>query len=100
MAFGLRNGTATFQHDLDIILSGVPWGIYLVYLGEIVLFSKNTKDFIEHVEHILPLLSNEGVKVRLKKCFFFQQTVAYLGHVIFRGRLVVPQDAKTTQYIR
>ena len=40
MPFGLRNAQATFQRALDIILSGVRWQTSLIYLDDVIVFSK------------------------------------------------------------
>jgi len=40
MPFGLKNAPATFQRALDIILSGVKWQSCLVYLDDVIIYSK------------------------------------------------------------
>ena len=42
MPFGLRNAPTTFQCALDIILSGVRWQSCLIYLDDVILFSRTT----------------------------------------------------------
>ena len=96
MPFGLRNAPATFQRALDIILSGVRWKTCLVYIDDVVIFWKTEEEHSAQVSHVLTLLEEAGVKLKLKKCFFFHQRVEYLGHVITPGRLSVANDAKAT----
>ena len=100
MPFGLRNASATFQRALDIILSGVRWKTCLVYIVDVVIFSKTEEERFTQVSHVLTLLAEAGVKLKLKKCFFFHQRVEYLGHVITPGRLSVANDAKATCAVR
>ena len=100
MPFGLRNAPAIFQRALDIILSGVRWKTCLVYIEDVVIFSKTEKEHFAQVRHVLTLLEEAGVKLKLKKCFFFHQRVEYLGHVITPGRLSVANDAKATCAVR
>lgn len=100
MPFGLRNAPVTFQRALEIILSEVRWRTSLVYLDDIVVFSKNTEYHIGLVDHILRLLSNAGVNLKPKKRVVLQQKVQYLSHVISPSLLGVSQDAKGTQSIR
>ena len=100
MNLGLRNVPATFQRALDIFLSCVRWNTCLVYIDDLVIFSKTEEEHFTQVSHVLDLLEEAGVKLKLKKCFFFRQRVEYLGHVITPGRLSVANDAKATCAVR
>ena len=71
MQFALRNAPATFQRALDVILSGVRWKTCLVYIDDVVIFSNTQEEHFKHVDHVLGLLKEAGVKLKLKKCFFF-----------------------------
>ena len=71
MPFGLRNAPTTFQRALDIILSGVRWKTCLIYIDDVVIFSKTEEEHFAQVIHVLTLLGEAGVKLKLKKCFFF-----------------------------
>ena len=61
LPFGLRNAPATFQRAIDIILSGVKWKTCLVYLDDVIVFSKSKKDHLAHVAEALTLLDNAGL---------------------------------------
>jgi len=89
MPFGLTNAPATFQRALDIILSGVKWQSCLIYLDDVKVYSKTEEEHIGHVDHVLRLLREAGVTLRLPKCRFFRTTVEYLEHEITPGRLGV-----------
>ena len=93
MPFGLKNAPATFQRALDIILSGVRWQACLVYLDDVIVFSKTLGDHIAHLDLVLSLLRHAGVSLKLSKCSFFQTKVDYLGHVIRPGKLSVTATA-------
>ena len=92
MPFGLRNAPATFQRALDIILSGVRWQTCLIYLDDVIVFSKNEEEHVAHVDEVLTLLRSAGVSLKLKKCEFFKPKVDYLGHVITPGKLAVATE--------
>ena len=92
MPFGLRNAPATFQRALDIIISGVRWQTYLIYLDDVIVFSRDTSSQIQHVDQVLALLRNAGVSLKLKKCSFFQPKVNYLGHVITPRKILVAKE--------
>ena len=71
MPFGLTNAPATFQRTLDIHLSQYKWKSCLVYLDDVIIFSRNLDSHISPVEQVLSSLSRAGITVKLKKCEFF-----------------------------
>ena len=89
MPFGLTNAPATFQRALDILLSGVKWQFCLVYLDDVIIFSRNEKEHVHHVDTILAILRQAGVTLKFKKSEFFRKSVDYLGHRIRPGKLEV-----------
>ena len=91
MPFGLRNAPATFQRFVDITLSGLTWKTCLVYLDDIIVFSKTPAEHMAHLDAVLHRLYRAGLTLNLKKCHFFKNTVDYLGHVIRPGQLSVAE---------
>ena len=91
MPFGLRNAPATFQRFVDITLSGLTWKTCLVYLDDIIVFSKTPSEHMAHLDTVLHRLYRAGLTLNLKKCHFFKETVDYLGHVIRPGHLSVAE---------
>jgi len=89
MPFGLCNAPATFQRALDMLLAKVKWVNALVYLDDVIVYSKSVEEHIEHLDHVLELLRGAGATLKLKKCHFFRPSVDYLGHVIRPGQLAV-----------
>ena len=57
MPFGLRNAPATFQRAMDIILSGVRWKSCIVYLDDVIIFSKNDDEHLTHLEEVLQIIT-------------------------------------------
>ena len=92
MPFGLRNAPATFQRSLDLILSGVRFKTCLVYLDDVLIFSRQQEDHIKHVDEVLTLLENAGISLKLRKCQFFRKSLDYLGHVLLPGRIAIAKD--------
>lgn len=91
MPFGLRNAPATFQRALDIVLSGLRWQICLVYLDDVIVYSRTAEEHLGHLDRVLSLLRGAGISLKLPKCHFFQEKVDYLGHVVTPGKLAVAQ---------
>jgi len=71
MPFGLTNAPATFQRALAIILFGVKWQSCLIYLDDVIVYSKTEKEHVGHVDRVLRLLRGAGVTLRLPKCSSF-----------------------------
>jgi len=97
MPFGLCNAPATFQRTMDIVLGQYRWKTCLVYLDDIIIFSKTFEEHLKHVSDILKCLQASGFSLKLSKCSFFQKEVNYLGHVIKPGKLCVA--TKTTEAV-
>lgn len=55
MLFGLCNTSGTFQRPMNVILSSVKWPFDLVFLDNIVIFSKTTERHMEPVQNVLSL---------------------------------------------
>ena len=89
MPFGLRNAPATFQRAMDIILSRVRWKYVLVYLDDIIIFSRDEETHLRHLESVMQILKEAGATLRLSKCEFFKRQVKYLGHIIRPGKLAI-----------
>lgn len=53
MPFGLCNAPSTFQRMMDKVLHGMKWKHILVYLDDILIFSKDWKQHLIHLEEVL-----------------------------------------------
>lgn len=87
--FGLTNAPATFQRTLDIVLSAYKWQTCLVYIDDIIIYSKNDESHFRHLEEVLSTLHRANISLKLEKCEFFTTRVRYLGHIIEPGRLSI-----------
>ena len=82
MPFGLCNAPSTFQRLMQRMFGGQQGQSLLLYLDDIIVFSSSVSEHLQRLEAVLGRLQQEGLKVKLGKCAFFQQQVNYLGHVI------------------
>lgn len=98
LPFGLCNAPATFQRAMDIILAGVKWRVCLVYLDDVIVFSRSAEEHLAHLDQVLTLLKENGVSLKASKCHLFQEEVEYLGHVVRPGRISV--NEKNTKALR
>ena len=79
---GLANSPSVFQRALNFILRKFINIICLIYLDDIVIFSRTIEEHIIHLSQILTCLKIAGLKVKLSKCQFAQTAVKYLGHIV------------------
>ena len=56
MPFGLCNAPQTFQRLMERVLAGLQWEECLVYLDDIIIFSKTFEEHMERLEHVLQRL--------------------------------------------
>ena len=93
MPFGLTNAPATFQRLMNRIMRPVLYKSTLVYLDDIIVFSKSIDDHIKHLATVFKLLAENGLKLKLKKCEFCKDKIDYLGHIVSRDG-VMPNPKK------
>ena len=82
MAFGLTNAPPTFQRTMNGILRKVIGKYALVYLDDVIVFSKTIEDHIKHLENVFHLIRKSNMKLKLSKCEFLRRSVLYLGNII------------------
>lgn len=82
MPMGLKGSAQTFQRTLQIILSGLQWQTCLIYLDDIIVFGSTFDEHLKRVKEVLDCIHQAGLKLKPKKCQFFQQEVTFLGHVV------------------
>jgi len=83
MFFGMTNSPATFQTMInDIFQNLIAEGIVVVYLDDILIFTKTEKEHVQAVRRVLQILKENKLFLRLEKCEFYKQWIEYLGLVI------------------
>jgi transposase InsO family protein len=82
MPFGLKSGPGIFQRLMDKILGRYKWQIALVYIDDIIIYSKSFDDHLRDVETILSLVGKSGITLSPKKCHLGYQSLTALGHTI------------------
>ncbi|KAF4228200.1 hypothetical protein CNMCM8980_006938 [Aspergillus fumigatiaffinis] len=82
MPFGLTNAPASFQRFINEVLQEYLHSFVIVYLDDILIFSKKEEEHVEHVSRVLEKLQEAKIKLKLKKCEFHVQETEFLGHWI------------------
>ena len=80
LPMGLTNAPSVFMAAMNRILSDLKFAI--VYLDDILIFSKSPEEHIKHVEAVLQRLKQHTFYAKLKKCDFFKKEIKFLGHIV------------------
>jgi hypothetical protein len=70
----------------------------IIYLDDILIFSKTEKEYKEHIRKILRRLINENLRIKTEKTEFYAKKIDFLGFII--GREGVKMDKKNTDNTR
>jgi transposase InsO family protein len=82
MPFGLTGAPATFQRLMNGVMSDFLFNFLLVYLDDLLIYSKSFEEHLLHLDRVLAKISRVGMKLNLEKCQLLRKTVDYLGHTI------------------
>ena len=62
------------------VLKDLPF--IIVYLDNIIIYSKNAEDHLEHLKQVFHKFWNAKLSIKLSKCHFFGKDIQHLGHII------------------
>ncbi|CAI7890334.1 unnamed protein product [Closterium sp. NIES-54] len=82
MPFGLTNAPATFQAEMNHILRPLLDECVVVYLDDILIYSRDMKQHIKHLQHVFEILRREKFYVKLSKSEFALKKFQFLGHMV------------------
>lgn len=82
LPFGLTNAVACFQRMIEKCMGELHLRDCLVFLDDIIVFSKSVDEHFSRLERMFRCLSDNGLKLKGSKCVFFQTEVKYLGFVV------------------
>lgn len=82
MPFRLRNGPSIFQRVMQGVLSPYLWLFTLVYINDIVIYSKNWDEHLIHLDKVLAAISKSGITLSPSKCFVGFSSILLLGQKV------------------
>jgi hypothetical protein len=86
LPMGLKNSPPTFQKVMTDTLKSCRH-FSLVYLDDIIVFSKSFEDHLHHLECVLAALQAKQLVLNPPKCVFAANQIDYLGHTISQNKI-------------
>ena len=81
MPFGLSNSPSTFQRMVEKVLDGLMT-VCTVFLDDILVHGKTENEMYVNLSLVFDRLRQAGLKLKPKKCRFFQSSIDYLGFTV------------------
>nr|GEW26461.1 hypothetical protein [Tanacetum cinerariifolium] len=82
MSFGLTNAPAVFMDLINRVCKTYLDKFVIVFIDDILIYSKSKQKHEEHLKLILELLKKEQLYAKFSKSKFWISKVQFLGHVI------------------
>nr|GEZ51486.1 hypothetical protein [Tanacetum cinerariifolium] len=89
MPFGMTNAPVVFMDLMNRFCRPYLDKFEIVYIDDILIYSKTRKEHVEHLRSVLRLLKREKLYAEFFKCEFWLREVQFLGHVINGDRIHV-----------
>ena len=107
LPFGLTNAPATFMSFMHDVLRPYLDEFVVVFLDDILIFSKNEAEHLAHLKLVLQKLREHHLFAKLSKCAFCLQEVEFLGHIVTKdgirmdeGKIAAVRDWPTPACVR
>lgn len=92
MPQGIMGAPATFQRLMEKAVGDMNLLQCLVYLDDVIVFSRTLEEHEERLFKVLDRLEEFGLKVSIDKCQFCQTRVKYVGHIVSEDGVATDPD--------
>ena len=93
--FGLAQAPTYFQALISKVFNRLHM-FAMAYLDDIIIFSRNEVEHLEHLKIIFQRLKEARLKLEQSKCNFIKKHIQYLGHLMsLEGKQPLPKKLKS-----
>jgi len=79
LPMGLTNAPSSFMRMMNDVLRPYIDKFCVAFLDDVLIYSKTESEHLEHVSKVLQAFDNAGLKCKISKCSFAQNSTAFLG---------------------
>ena len=91
MGFGLCHAPATYARVMNLVMRGLHWKTVLAFLDDVLILGRTFDDHLSNLGDALKRFRRYGLKLKPKKCVFFQKEVEFLGRIVSGDKLSMTQ---------
>jgi len=96
LPFGLQGSPSLFQRVMDLVLTGLNWQSCLVYIDDIIVFSRSQEQQLTRLAAVFDRLAENNLKIKPSKICLFQRELIFLGYKISEhGIAADPEKTRT-----
>ena len=77
---------------MDMVLNGLNFEICLVYLDDIIVFSRDLESHLARLAQLFQRLREANLKLKPSKCCLLQKRVTFLGYVVSQAGVETDPD--------
>jgi len=97
LPMGLSNSPSTFQRYMERILGDKIFSTLLVYLDDVIVFSRTVDEHVDRLRDLLERMRKNGLKIKPKKCTLFASKVTYLGYQVSEEGVTRPSESGSSE---
>lgn len=94
MPFGLVNAPFAFQKMLNHIFKKYLWKFIIVYMDDILIYSKSKNEHLNHLRVVFEILKELGFKLKPSKTKVFKNEIEFLGFCFKTNSISIPLKQK------